>query len=309
MKKFFTLLIAALLMFTAPANAQNSHSIENADSVADVAGDSAEKFYASLPQAKGDYKSKRRPILIEGAMNIEIETLVRALKNPVAYRELNWLFVAGTYENYPVVIVRTEQGVANAAVSTALAIKKFNPVAVINQGTAGGHDPALKLGDIIIGASTFDYTAVKTAYTPAGAGSDITQQEMRGTYAYDATAKKFQPYTEYRADTTLFNMAFAAANNFSGAKIVSGVIGTGNAWLQNLDYIAFLHERYGSSCEEMETCAAAQVCHTAGVPFIGIRVLSDNVIIGQEYTPHVAKPCQEFVLLVAQHYIRNILLK
>ncbi len=309
MKKFFMLLIAALLMVTAPANAQNSQSIDNADAAADIAGDSAEKFYASLPQAKGDYKSKRRPILIEGAMNVETEILVRALKNPVAYRELNWLFVAGTYKNYPVVIVRTEQGVANAAASTALAIKKFNPVAVINQGTAGGHDPALKIGDIVVGASTFDYTAIKTAYTPKGAGFDITQQEMRGTYAYDAATKKFQPYAEYRADTTLFNMAFAAANNYRGANVVSGVIATGNAWLQGLDHINFLHEKYGSSCEEMETSAAAQICHTAGVPFIGIRVLSDNITTSHDYNPHVAKSCQEFVLLVAQHYIRNILQK
>ena len=308
MKKFFTLIIAALFLVTAPAYAQVNSTVHNADAAADAAGASAEKFYATLPQAKGDYKSKRRPILIEGAMNAETEFLVRALKNPVAYRELNWLFVAGTYKNYPVVVARTEQGMANAAASTALAIKKFNPVAVINQGTAGGHDPALKIGDIVVGASTFDYTAIKTAYSEPGAGFDITQQKMRGTYAYDAAKGIFRPYKEYFTDTTLFSMAFAAAKNYRGAGVVSGVIATGNAWLQGRDHIAFLHKKYGSSCEEMETSAVAQICHTADIPFIGIRVLSDNITISQEYVPHVAKSCQEFVLLVAEEYITKFLI-
>lgn len=310
MKKLFALLITALLLLTAPAQAQTTtQHIDNADSLAEAAGDSTEKFYASLPVAKGNYKSRLRPILIEGAMNTETEILVRALKNPVAYRELNYLFVAGTYKNYPVVIVRTEQGMANAAASTALAIKKFNPVAVLNQGTSGGHDPALSIGDIVIGERSFDYTAIKTAYNLAGAGTDLTVQEMRGTYAYDVASGKFQPYKEYSPDPTLFNIACKVANAHKDFNVVTGVIGTGNAWLCNIDYINFLHEKYGSSCEEMETNAAAQICQNAGVPFIGIRVLSDNITNSHEYIPETATITQDFVLLVVEDYIRDVLKK
>ena len=310
-KNLFAPIIAASILVATPAQAQTlPQNISNADDLADTAGDSAEKFYLSLPKAKGDYKSRLRPILIEGAMNVETEILVRALKNPVTYKDLNYLFVAGTYKNYPVVIVRTEQGMANAAASTALAIKKFNPVAVINQGTSGGHDPALNIGDIVIGASSFDYTAIKTSHSAAGAGTDLTfQQEMRGTYAFDAASGKFQPYKEYLADLTLLKISeeVAAANkNFN---VVNGTLGTGNAWLCNVDYINFLHETYGSSCEEMETNCAAQVCQNAGIPFIGIRVLSDNITVTDKYDPDTAKICQDFVLLVAENYIRNVLKK
>lgn len=308
MKKFLATICAALMLAMTPANAETQQN-GNSDISAKPLNDSIENFYAALPEAKGDYKSRVRPILIEGAMNTETEVLVKTLKNPVAYRELNYLFVAGTYKNYPVVIVRTEQGMANAAASTALAIKKFNPIAVINQGTAGGHDSALKIGDIVIGANTINYTAIKTAYTAAGMGFDITQQEMRGTYAYDEASGSFQPNIEYRADTTLFNMAFAAANNYNGANVVSGTILSGDAWLQGHDHINFLHERYGSSCEEMETCAAAQICHTAGIPFIGIRVLSDNILHDNRYVPESATICQDFVLLVVENYIRDVLKK
>ncbi|MBQ6297086.1 MAG: 5'-methylthioadenosine/S-adenosylhomocysteine nucleosidase [Selenomonadaceae bacterium] len=305
MKKFLATICAAFMLMT-PAQAEDL-GVELSDIGAGEFNTPIEKFYATLPQAKGDYKSRQRPIIIEGAMNTETEVLIRALKNPVAYRELNYLFVAGTYKDYPVVIVRTEIGMANAAASTALAIKKFNPVAVINQGTAGGHDPALKIGDIVIGERSFDNTAYRSAYSAAGVGIDLTKQENIGTYAYDKTSGKFQAYTEYFSDSTLFNIAFKVANANKNFNVVSGVIGTGNTWLECVDYVNFLHEKYGSSCEEMETNVAAQICQNAGIPFIGIRVLSDNVTNSREYVPETAKVAQDFVLLVVENYIRDVL--
>ena len=306
MKKFFAVLIAALFFVTAPAQAADL-GVKLKDIGVGEFNTPIEKFYATLPKAKGDYKSRQRPIVIEGAMNTETEVLVRALKNPVAYRDLNYLFVAGTYKNYPVVIVRTEIGVANAAASTALAIKKFNPVAVINQGTAGGHDPALKIGDIIIGERSFDNSAYRSAYSAAGAGIDLTKQENLGTYAYDKASGKFQAYTEYFADPTLFNIAFKVANAHKEFNVVSGVIGTSNTWQECVDYINFLHEKYGSSCEEMETNIAAQICQNASIPFIGIRVISNNTELRAAFDKNAAKIGQDFVLLVAENYISDIL--
>ena len=306
MKKFFAFLIAALILATIPVSAETQQE-GNSDISAKPLNDSIEKFYATLPQAKGDYKSKVRPILIEGAMNTETEVLIRALKNPVIYREMNYMFVAGTYKNYPIVIVRTEIGLANAAASTALAIKKFNPCAVINQGTSGGHDSTLKIGDIVIGERSFDYAAFKSSYTAAGAGIDLTQQENIGTYAYDKTSGNFQAYEEFFADRILLDVAKKVAADHKEFNVTLGTIGTANAWLNSIDYINFLNKTYGSSCEEMETNAVAQICQNAGVPFIGIRVLSDNILHDNRYVPEMAETCQDFVLLVAEEYIRDVI--
>ncbi len=308
MKKFLAAICAAFMLMTMPASAE-TQQVGNSDASAFPLNEQIEKFYSTLPKAKGEYKSRVRPIVIEGAMNTETEILIRALKNPVVYREMNYMFVAGTYKDYPVVIVRTEIGMANAAASTALAIKKFNPVAVINQGTAGGHDSTLKIGDIVIGERSFDHAAFKSSYTQAGAGIDLTQQENIGTYAYDAASGNFQAYKEYRPDPKLFGIAGKVAFHNKNFNVVRGTIGTGNTWLNSVDYINFLNETYGSSCEEMETNAVAQICQNAGVPFIGIRVLSDNILHDDRYVPETAKICQDFVLLVVESYIRDVLKK
>ena len=42
---------------------------------------------------------------------------------------------------------------SNAEAATALAIERVRPRAIINHGTAGGHDPALHVVDGIIGSS------------------------------------------------------------------------------------------------------------------------------------------------------------
>lgn len=308
MKKFLTTICAALMLVMTPANAETQQN-GNSDISAKPLNDSIENFYAALPEAKGNYKSRQRPILIEGAMNTETEVLIKALKNPVAYRELNYLFVAGTYKDYPVVVVRTEIGLANAAASTALAIKKFNPVAIINQGTAGGHDSALKIGDIVIGESSFDYAAFKSSYTQAGTGIDLTQQEMLGTYAYDKSSGSFQAYEKFSPDKTLLDVAKKVAADHKEFSVALGTIGTANSWLNSIDYINFLNKIYGSSCEEMETNAVAQICKNAGVPFIGIRVLSDNILHDNRYVPESATICQDFVLLVVENYIRDVIKK
>jgi adenosylhomocysteine nucleosidase len=91
------------------------------------------------------------PILIQGAMDIETTTLINALKNQSQITVGAWTFWQGTINDYPVVISRTEVGIANAAAATTLAIERFKPALIINQGTSGGHDPKLKRGDIVIG--------------------------------------------------------------------------------------------------------------------------------------------------------------
>ena len=57
----------------------------------------------------------------------------------------------------------------------------------------------------------------------------------------------------------------------------------------------------------METCAVAQICHTAGIPFVGIRVISNNALTGEDFSVESATVAQNFVLLVVEDYVNKIL--
>ena len=275
----------------------------------DEVNETFEKFLKTLPQKSDRYKSRQRPLLVSGAMNTEISDFVYALKDPVLYRELNYVYVAGTYKGYPVVVSRTEQNEANAAASTALAIKFFRPVAVINQGTAGGHVPGIHLNDIVIGERTINISAYRTEVQSEGTGIDMTLQKMRGTYAYNKESGIFKRQAEYFPDDTLLNVAKSVADNHKEFTAVVGTISTSNTWYNIIDYINFLHKKYGSTCEEMETCAIAQICQNSDTPFIGIRVISNNITNGEPHEVMTAYTGQKFTLLVMEKYIQDVLKK
>lgn len=267
-----------------------------------------EGYVATLPTAKKAYKNRQRPILIQGAMTAEVGNLIKALENPVVYWDMHYLFVAGTYKNYPVVVSRTGVGMENAAASTALAIKQFNPIAVINQGTAGAYSPNLHVSDIVIGDRSINCSMYKEEYQAAGE-YDITKQILRGTPAYDKDRKEdteFRRFEEFKPDEELLKVAQITAALNRNWNVTLGTIGSANGWNNAIDHINFLRDNYGVDCEEMETNAAAQICQNAELPFIGIRIISDNTVNSEPFELSTALPCQDFSLLVTERLIRNI---
>ena len=53
-------------------------------------------------------------------------------------------------------------------------------------------------------------------------------------------------------------METAKTIDYKNGKVVVGTIGTADQWNRELQRIKFIHERYGTSAEEMETVAGQQ---------------------------------------------------
>lgn len=270
-------------------------------------GQLAQILYNYFSKTEATYDNAKRPLLLEGAMGMETTTMIEALSNPVEYTLGEYDYVAGIYSGYPVVVCRTEQGEANAAASTALAMEFFNPVAVINQGTSGGHDPALHTYDIVIGKHSFDGSAWKSGTSAKGAGVDYKDIKMQGVYAYDKTAGKFVQQVYYDADATLLAAANAVKSTYTQGSVAEGTIDSCDAWNNQIDRMLYLYNTFGSSCEEMETNAVAQVCKTYDIPFLGIRILSNTGIYGESFDWKTGAACQNYVLNVAKQYITSYL--
>ena len=53
----------------------------------------------------------------------------------------------------------------------------------------------------------------------------------------------------------------------------------------------------------MEAASVAQIASQFNVPFIGVRVVSNNITNGGSYDAGTGEACQDFVLEVAEQYM------
>ena len=245
-----------------------------------------------------------RPLLVQGAMKVETSHIVEQLDDLAEYRLGEWYFASGIYRGVPLAVSRTQWGLANAAATTALAMEFFRPVAVINQGTAGAHDPALQNFDIVIGKETVNISAWKSHFRARGEGVDEEALDKLGVLAYDKEARRFTQEVCHKADEGLFYAAAALKDRYTKGRVTEGVIGTADSWNCQVDRVLFLHDFYGTAVEEMEGDAVAQICQTYDVPFLAIRVVSNTVFAGDvDWDLAVGAALQEYVLAVAEEYM------
>lgn len=243
------------------------------------------------------------PILYTGAMDPETLYLMQALEQPERVTLGCWKCMCGNLDGIPAVIVRTNQGVSNAAASTALAIERFSPCAVINQGTSGGHAPELHQGDIVIGARVINIGAVRTSDRARGMGTALEYAELLGLEIANTEPGDGQKMTVFPADPALLQAA--EQTPWSEGRVVTGTIGSGDIWNNELDRIDWLHTNWGTLTEEMEAAASAQICMAYGIPFLEIRILSNTVLHGEAFDETTGLACQKFVRAVTAQYFKK----
>lgn len=257
-------------------------------------------------QKKDSQAEPLRPVIVQGAMPVEVELLVKRLENASEEKVGGWTFWRGMVNGYPVVVSKTLKGMSNTAAATAIAIERFKPVAIINQGTAGGHDAKLNVFDIVIGEAAVNLGAFKTGVRQAGQGSDSVEWVPMDLLASEGSAGEdpnARTMRRFNADEQLLAAADKVIDSYRKGKVVRGVIGSSDVWNSELDRINRFHKQFGTSVEEMETASAAQIAKFFNVPFLGIRVLSNNITNGGKYNGTTALACQEYVFEVVKAYV------
>ncbi|WP_130804631.1 5'-methylthioadenosine/S-adenosylhomocysteine nucleosidase [Acinetobacter ihumii] len=261
---------------------------------------------SSVTQNNQDEKLKLQPIVIQGALPVESEQMASKLDQVSTETIGGWKFWKGTYQGYPVIISKTRMGMSNSAAATAIAIERYKPIAIINQGTSGGHDPKLNVYDIVLGKYATNIGAFKTPSKPVGAGSDALQwHEAFDVLPADETDPEPIAIRKFEADPALLAAAHQVQPLYKQGKVIEGTIGSADVWNNELDRIQFFYQNYGTSVEEMEAASVAQIASQFNVPFLGIRVVSNNITNGGAYDGATGEACQEFVLNVATAYMKQ----
>jgi adenosylhomocysteine nucleosidase len=253
-----------------------------------------------------DSTPELRPVIVQGAMDLEVKKFASRLDNVRLERVGGWTFWRGTLDGYPVIVSKTLKGVSNSAAATAIAAERYHPVAIINQGTAGGHVPELHVYDIVLGKYSVNLGAFKTAYRKPGEGSDLLGWKPLDLLASEGSAGEDpneHTMRRFPGNEQLLAAAESVKHLYRKGRVVEGVIGSGEIWNSELDRIQWFHSQYGTTVEEMETASAAQIAGFFQIPFLGIRVLSNNVTNGGTYTAQTGEACQEYVYDVVKAYI------
>ncbi|SDO13236.1 5'-methylthioadenosine/S-adenosylhomocysteine nucleosidase [Halobacillus aidingensis] len=251
-------------------------------------------------------EQEKQPILIQGPMPIEAENFAAKLEDVEEETSGNFVFYKGKVDDYPVIVMKTGKGMENTAAATAIAIEKFDPAAIINQGTSGGHDPDLHVFDIVLGERTVNIGSLKTGHREDGEGiapkewipMDLMASE--GSAGEDPDAENIR---YFEGDKVLLKAAKAVKNTHEEGKVVEGTIGSADVWNNEVDRIQWFHENFGTSVEEMEGAAGAQIAKAYDVPYLGVRILSNNKTNDGEYNPDTAEANQDYVYEVVKKYI------
>jgi len=230
---------------------------------------------------------EKNPIIIMAAIEIEANFLINKLENLKTQIIDGYNFFEGTIKNYPVVVCRCNVMTINAALATYIAIQKYHPIAIISQGTAGAHSKNIHQGDIVIGEKCINIASFKSPHKPESYGSNSLDWELLSFFCGENDRLEYQ----YGAPNLIKLCKTIAYKN---GEIHFGTIGSGDGWNRETDRILWFNKNYGTLCEDMESIAIYQVANTFNVPTIGIRIISNNEILGEVYDRNTGLKSQEF---------------
>ena len=215
------------------------------------------------------------PVAILGAFDEEVAILEEQLANPRVHTIEGIQFLTGTLNEQNVVIARTGVGKVNAAMTATLVIEHFQPNRVIFTGVAGGLNPDLQIGDIVIAQKTaqHDLGRLESAKIEnMGAKNPINGK--RNPVFFPADPGLLQ-ITETALEGIELN-PFQTPQGQRHPRIIKGTVVTGDMFVAFDAKKVALHKNLGADAVEMEGAAVAQICWQQDVPCLVIRSLSDN---------------------------------
>ncbi len=197
-----------------------------------------------------------------GAMAEEVDELVTAMTGVETVRKGLTDFHIGTLYGQPVVLAYSGIGKVNAAAAVQMMADCFNIEALIFTGVAGGVDPRLDVGDMVISEDALQHDFDSTAF-----GYD------RGRIP---RLRKKLFYGDRKLLERFLRAARQIGGELDGVRIALGRVLSGDQFISCPEQNRQLYLQFAGQCVEMEGAAAAQVCYLNQIPFVIVRAISDR---------------------------------
>ena len=238
-------------------------------------------------------------IAVVSAFEPEWTLLKSEVADPVEHKVNGRSFITGKLAGKDVVLFLSGVSMVNAAMNSQLAIDRFSLKAVVFSGIAGGVDPTLHIGDVVIADRWGQYleavfareTAQGFAIPPWMAKGDFPGHGMIMPRPVEVTRKDAAPEDRFwfPSDAGLLDVARKAAEKVTlepcaeASKclankpriIVGGAGVSGQAFVDNAKFRDYVAATFAAKVLDMESAAVAHVAYANGVPFLAVRSLSD----------------------------------
>ena len=271
-------------------------------------------------------------ILVLSAFAPETSALLRRADQKTIYSVANRQFTTARLGGKEVVLAESGVSMVNAAMTTQAAVDHFRISAVVFSGIAGGINPDLNIGDVVIPAEWGQHLESVFArqdgeqWDPGRFGSDFGNYGMMFPQPVDVPrlgsgGTSYDTIFWFQADPSMLLAATTAASRVTLEQcwlvincltnrpkvIPGGRAVSGPAFVDNAEYREWLYQNFQANAVDMETAAAAQTAYVNGIPFIGFRSLSDLaggsagsnelLVFGNLAAENAARVVEEFLIV------------
>jgi adenosylhomocysteine nucleosidase len=186
-------------------------------------------------------------------------------------------FDRGRLDGHEAVLVGAGIGKVNTALVATILADRFGCRLIVFSGVAGGLDPALQIGDVVIADRTLQHDAgviedERVATYQAGHVPFFNPTDELGYPVEAALVERLRQRLEGFA---LPPLSRAAGGAGATPRIVFGTILSGDQYIHCESTRQRLFQQLGGAAVEMEGGALGQVAAAFGIPYLDIRALSD----------------------------------
>ena len=235
-------------------------------------------------------------------------TVLKAAVEGAKSHQVNGVeFVTGTLAGRPVVLFLSGVSMVNAAMTTQLALDRFDITGIVVSGIAGGVDPSLHIGDVVVAERWSQY--LEAVFAREVDGKFVPPPFIRTPYpnygmifptetgVRSAKVAGLEKRLSFEADGGMLavadRMGMVQLKRCTSAQDclheaprvrVGGNGVSGQAFVDNAQFRQYVYRTFKAQVLDMETAAIATVAYANGVPFIAFRSLSD--LAGGDHGPN-----------------------
>jgi adenosylhomocysteine/aminodeoxyfutalosine nucleosidase len=222
-------------------------------------------------------------IAIMGAMEEEIQPLLEYFNDIKITEFADNKYYECKYKDLDIVVAYSKIGKVFSTLTATTMIEKFSCEKLLFSGVAGGINPKLKIGDLIVANQLCQHDLDITAFGhPHGF--------VPGGSVYIDT------------DISLKNIAIDVAKQ-NGIDIIEGIIATGDQFVADETRKSFIESTFNADALEMEGGSVAVVCNATNTPFLILRAISDTADMDagfnfDEFLESSAKNSAQFLIKI-----------